>query len=94
VFIKEGSDFDLYKDHKGVFWSIMAAIGLSMILLLLHALRTSSGKTWLAVVGDFISSAWTSQASAAVLFVIGIVLFMYFITRPSGGSSSKKKEGE
>lgn len=85
IFIKEGQ-FPLFDKHKSLFWFLVAVIGISMVLLLFHALRTSSGQTWLDVVWDFILGAWTSQASAALLFVIGVVLFMYFITRSSSKS--------
>jgi len=85
VFVAQG-EFDLHAKNKPLFWTIVGVIAFAMILLILHALHTSDGETWLSVVGDFISSAWTSQAAAAVLFVVGLVLFMWFITRKESSS--------
>jgi len=91
VFVKQG-ELSLYETNKPLFWTLVGIIGFAMVLLILHALRTGEGKTWLDVVWDYFLSAWTDQAAASVLFVIGVVLFMWFITRgekPKPGSSGR-----
>jgi len=81
IFLEEGpkSLKTLYEGwYKFFIWFMFVGI----ILIFLHAFRTEDERTWLRVIWDFFGLSWTSSAAAAVLFVIGLIAFMYFVTKP------------
>jgi hypothetical membrane protein len=83
IFLKEGA-FSLQEGKETKYWYIFFIffMFIGIVFIFLHAFRVADGRTWLQVIGDFIKASWTSAAAASVLFVIGIVLFMIFVTWP------------
>ncbi len=65
---------------KYVKWPAIIIIFLSIVFIALNAIQTEDGDTWLEVVWDWFTSADTSPAVAAVLLIIGVVIFMYWIS--------------
>jgi hypothetical membrane protein len=82
VFLTQG-EFKLKDEHPGWYRFFVGFMAVGMALIFLQAFRVEDGRTWIQVIWDFMKLSWTSSAAAAVIFVIGLVLFMYFVTKPS-----------
>ncbi|MBW2995072.1 hypothetical protein KY312_01865 [Candidatus Woesearchaeota archaeon] len=91
IFLKEGQ-FELKEHHPRWYAFLIGIMFFGIVLIFLNALRVADGRTWLQVIGGFIKLSWTSSAAAAVLFVIGIVGFIVFVSWPEGRRFRKGKE--
>ncbi len=58
---------------------IIMFIGIVMIFL--NAIRTESGSSWLEVFLGFISATASSAAVASIFLIIGMILFIYWLTK-------------
>ncbi|MBD3361571.1 hypothetical protein GF358_02135 [Candidatus Woesearchaeota archaeon] len=69
----------------------LGVVAIAIIALFLNALKGPGGYSWLEITVSWISQFWSSTAVAAVLLMLGVVLFIYFMARTktpeSGGSS-------
>jgi len=59
----------------------MSIVGIALLLIFLDALETESGQTWLEVVMNWLGQFATNSAVAAIILLIGIIIFMWFITK-------------
>ncbi len=78
TFFEKGEDVALKGGWKTTFMVIMF---LGIVLVFLNAIKTPDGLSWLAVLVDFISQFFTSTGVAAIILLIVIVLFVYWITK-------------
>jgi hypothetical protein len=88
-FYKEGEATFLEGKWKSLFMIIMF-VGLVMIFL--EAIPTSSGEPWLEWFWEYIVRHWSSTAVGSIILMIGVILFIYWVTSSSPGQSSSKKE--
>lgn len=58
---------------------IIASI--STIFIFLNALKTESGQTWLDVVWNWLGQFYTNSAVAAIILMLVLIGFIYFITK-------------
>ncbi len=61
--------------------TFVVVVSIAIIALFLNALKTDAGYTWLEVVISWIGQFWSSTAVAAVLLMIGVVIFVIWMTR-------------
>ena len=74
-------DVELENGWKSFFMVIMF-VGIAVIFL--DTLTFSSGQTILDWLWDFILSFWTSTAAASIIFILLLILFVRYMTKPSG----------
>ncbi len=85
AFQKETKEGFFLKGTWKLVFEVIAFLGIAAIFL--HALG------WLDVIFDFFGSIWTSQAAAALIMVLVLVGFMWFIVyEKKPGASTEKKE--
>jgi len=70
---------------------LIAIASLSTLAIFLNALKTSSGMSWLDVIWNWLGQFYTNSAVAAVILVVVLIIFMYWITKGEK-SENKKKE--
>ncbi len=78
-----------WKDPWMIFFTFFMFIGI--LLIFLQAIKNDSGKSWLEIFWDFIMKNWSSQAVGAVILMILIIGFMWYIVsdnKPKGESKS------
>lgn len=63
---------------------LIAIAALSTLAIFLNALKTSSGMSWLDVIWNWLGQFYTNSAVAAILLVIVLIVFMYWITKGEG----------
>src|SRR5574341_626320 len=70
-------------------WRIgfMIVIAIAIIFIFLDALTVEDGRTWLEVFWDWLSQFYTDTAVAAIVLIIAVIIFVYFVTK---GPSEKK----
>lgn len=61
--------------------SFMIVIAISIVFIFLDAITLANGNTWLEVFWGFISQFYTNTAVAAIVLIIAVVIFMYWITK-------------
>jgi len=77
-------------EKKGIFlegaWktSFMLLISVVIIFIFLDAIVAEDGRTWLEIFWDWLSQFYTNSAVAAIVLIILVVLFMYWVTKPEG----------
>jgi hypothetical protein len=59
----------------------------SLVAIFLGAIRMDSGQTWLEYGVNWISYYWDSAAIASIILIIGIIIFMKYITNEEPASS-------
>lgn len=62
----------------------LGVVALAIVALFLNAIKTDSGYTWLEIAVGWISQFWSSTAVAAVILMIGVILFIFFMTKKPG----------
>lgn len=91
TFYKEGENVALEGRWRTFFMIIMF---LGLLIIFLQAIPTKSGQPWLEWFWVYMVNNWTSTGVASVLLIIGIVIFIWWITQTpgEGGKKEKKKE--
>ena len=74
--------------YNKLFMTIMF-IGIALIFL--DAIKTKSGKSWLAFGWDWLTRNWGNDAISAIIFLIIVIIFMYFILREPKKKQEEKK---
>ncbi len=64
-------------------WRIgfMIVIAIAIIFIFLDAITVEDGRTWLEVFWDWLSQFYTNTAVAAIVLIIAVIIFVYFVTR-------------
>jgi hypothetical protein len=93
IFMKEGQH-ELKEIGQGWQTFFVWFMFIGIMLIFLHALKISDGRTWLQVGLDFVGLSWSSSIAASVLFVIGLVAFIWFVTKPNDPDKNKNKDKE
>lgn len=83
-FYKEG-EIDIGNTWNKIFMIIMF---IGTILIFANAIKTDSGETWLSYFWDFLNDYWQEDWLPAIIFIIGVIIFMYYIV----GKGEKPKE--
>ena len=79
------------KDKWFIFWSIFMLIGIFLIFL--NAIKTVDGKSWLEVGWNWIGANWSSTAAGAIILILVVIGFMYYIISPYKPKEEKKEGG-
>lgn len=67
-------------------YGLMILIAIVIVFIFLDALVVEDGRTWLEVFWGWLSQFYTNSAVAAIILIIAVVLFMFWIMRePSEG---------
>lgn len=88
-FYKEGEDVALEGGWRTFFMVIMFV---GLLIIFLHAIPTKTGEPWLEWLWSYMVSNWSSTGVASILLIIGIVAFVWWIQKPSGGSKKEEKK--
>lgn len=70
---------------------LIAIAALSTLAIFLNALKTSSGMSWLDVIWNWLGQFYTNSAVAAILLVLVLIVFMYWITKGEKAEGKKDK---
>jgi len=90
TFYKEGESVALEGGWRTLFMIVMF---LGLVLIFLQAIPTATGESWLEWFWIYMISNWSSTGVASVLLMIGIVIFIWWITQsPGQGAKKEKKE--
>jgi len=87
TFYKEGEAVSLEGGWKAFFMVIMF---LGLLIIFLEAIPTKSGQPWLEWFWEYIAKNWSSTAVASIILIIGIIIFIWWITK--GPEEKAKKE--
>jgi predicted membrane channel-forming protein YqfA (hemolysin III family) len=79
IVTKEGEAHELLKGRPQQVFLVIVAI--AIIALFLNALKGPGGRTWLEITVGWISQFWSSTAVAAVILMIGVIIFIWFMTK-------------
>lgn len=88
-FYKEGESVSLEGGWRNFF---MIAMFVGIVFVFLHAIKTKDGDSFLVWLWEYLSDYWTTNFVATIILILGIVVFMFWITKPEAGTSSPKKE--
>jgi hypothetical protein len=90
TFFGEKEEVKLEGGWKYLFMVIMF---LGLVAIFLNAIKTEAGYSWLELLIGWIRSFWTSTAVAAVILIIGIIVFVWMmVSPPSFGGKEKEEE--
>jgi len=89
IVTKEGEAHKLLEG--GAQKTFIVIVSIAIMALFLNAIKTQNGISWLEIAIGWISQFWSSTAVAAVLLMIGVILFIYFMTR--GQTTPNQKGG-
>ncbi len=90
TFYKEGEMVSL-EGRWRVFFMVIMFMGL--LIIFLQAIQTESGQPWLEWFWAYITGNWTSTGVASIILIIGIVLFIWWITQsPKKGAAKEEKK--
>jgi hypothetical protein len=90
TFYKESEEVALEGAWRTLFMVIMF---LGLLIIFLQAIPTKTGQPWLEWFWQYIARNWSSTGVASIIFIIGIVLFIWWIQKtPSEGGEKKKEE--
>ncbi len=67
---------------------------IAIIAMFLNAIPYSSNQTWLAYAIQWLSRYGNSSSVGAILLIIFVIAFMYWIGEPAGKGEGEKKKGE
>lgn len=59
----------------------MIVIAVCIVFIFLDAIVAEDGRTWLEVFWDWLSGFYTDAAVAAIVLIIAVILFMYWVTK-------------
>ncbi|MAF34354.1 hypothetical protein CMO91_00745 [Candidatus Woesearchaeota archaeon] len=68
--------------------AFIALMFVSLIAIFLGAIRLDSGQTWLEFTWNWLAYYWDSAAIASIILIIGIIIFMKYITNEETSSSN------
>lgn len=89
-FYKEGEPVFLEKGWKSVFMIIMF---IGIVIIFLQAIPTSTGQPWLEWFLEYLGAHWSSTAVGSIILLVGIIIFIGWVTgSPAGSSAGAKKE--
>lgn len=89
TFYKEGEDVALEGGWRTFFMVIMFV---GLLVIFLEAIPTKSGQPWLEWFWNYLVTHWSSTGVGSVLLIIFIVIFIWWIQKPSGEGGVKKEE--
>ena len=90
TFYKEGESVALEGNWRTLFMIVMF---LGLVMIFLQAIPTNTGESWLEWFWTYMVSNWSSTGVASVLLMIGIVIFIWWVTQsPGEGVKKEKKE--
>ncbi|MBI4149897.1 hypothetical protein HY488_00675 [Candidatus Woesearchaeota archaeon] len=93
-FYKEGEPVALFGKWRAMFMIIMFV---GIILIALNAVTLESGESVLEFTYNYLSSNWSSNFTASVIFLVIIIIFILYITytpeKGGGGSASHGEHG-
>ena len=91
AFYKESEEVALEGAWRTFFMVIMFV---GLLIIFLQAIPTKTGQPWLEWFWQYIARNWSSTGVASIIFIIGIVIFIWWIqkTPGEGGGEKKKKE--
>ncbi|MEK6875008.1 MAG: hypothetical protein AABX52_04645 [Nanoarchaeota archaeon] len=88
-FYKEGEDVALQGGWRTAFVWIMF---IGVVLIFLNAIKfEGTRESWLEYGLDYLAKQWSSTAVASLILIIGIILFMRWITEEPAPKSEEKK---
>ena len=91
TFYKEEESVALEGRWRVLFMSIMF---IGLLIIFLQAIPTKSGQPWLEWFWTYITRHWSSTGVASVILMIGIVLFIWWITQSPGEIKKEAKKEE
>jgi hypothetical protein len=59
----------------------MIFIAIAILFIFLDAIVAEDGRTWLEVFWDWLSQFYTNTAVAAIVLIIAVIIFVYFVTK-------------
>jgi hypothetical protein len=64
-------------------WKVgfMIFIAISILFIFLDAIVAEDGRTWLEVFWDWLSDFYTDTSVAAIVLIIAVIIFVYFVTK-------------
>jgi len=74
-------------------WIFMTIMFIGVIFIFLNALQTSSGTTWLSVIGNWLLNINNSTVVSSLVMIIVFVLLIWFITKGADQGGSKSNNG-
>jgi len=89
TFYKEEEQVALEGRWRMLFMGIMF---LGLLVIFLQATPTKTGQPWLEWFWEYMTKHWSSTGVASIMLIIGIVLFIWWITQSPSDSKSVKKE--
>lgn len=86
-FFKEGEPVALFGKWRSMFMIIMFV---GIVLIALNAVKLESGESILSFAYHYLSSNWSSNFTASVIFLVIIIVFILYITKSQekGGAGS------
>jgi len=69
--------------EKGWRIGFMVFIAIAITFIFMNAIKTDSGRTWLEVFLGWLGQFYTNAAVAAIVLIIAVIIFMYWITKPA-----------
>ena len=88
-FFKPDEAVALEKGWKTTFMIIMFV---GLLAIFLNAIKTEAGKSWLKVSLDFLRDYWNDAAVASLILIIGIWIFITWVTKSE--KSGSETEGK
>jgi hypothetical protein len=86
-FMKQGDEPTyLESPWKQIFMVVMF---IGVFLIFLHAIPTDDGSNWLEEGWDIIEDNWDTDWGGALIFILGVAVFMWWIVRPPKPRTTK-----
>jgi hypothetical protein len=89
TFYKEKEEVALEGRWRAFFMIIMFV---GLLIIFLQAIPTKRGQPWLEWFWQYITANWSSTGVASIIFIIGIVIFIWWIQKPPAKGETKKEE--
>ena len=90
TFYKENEEVALEGGWRTLFMVIMF---IGLLIIFLQAIPTKTGQPWLEWFWQYIATHWSSTGVASIIMVIAIIVFIWWVQRPSDeGKKEEKKE--
>jgi hypothetical protein len=91
TFYKEEEAVSLEGRWRALFMGIMF---IGLLIIFLEAIQTKSGQPWLEWFWEYMTGNWSSTGVASVILIIGIVIFIWWITQTPKGEVKKEEKKE